>query len=197
MALTSITLPTTVKVIGDGAFDGCTGLTVAELPEGTTMVGFSVFYECTGLRTVKLPSTITSIGFEAFAGCPSITSVVSLSTTAPMLSESAFDETVYNTAELLVPDGSVDTYKTSDGWKLFKNIQVNNPSAIDNCADAALQVVVDGNRIRIEGAADNQPVEVYSLGGQLVYRGEASNIELPGSGMYLVKVARQTVKVVL
>lgn len=154
-------------------------------------------YECAGLLSVKFPSTVTSIGFEWFAGCPDIASVTSMSTTAPVLSESAFDTAVYDAAELLVPEGALATYKESDGWKLFKNVKEDNFSGIDACADKELTVMADGGRIVVEGADSSLPVEVYGVNGQLIYHGAASDIDVPGAGVYVVKVGKQTVKIVL
>lgn len=37
-----------------------------------------------------------------------------------------FTANVFNNATLYVPDGAIDTYKAAEGWKLFKNIAVNN-----------------------------------------------------------------------
>lgn len=39
-----------------------------------------------------------------------------------------FTKKVFNESTLYVPDGSIDTYKAADGWKLFKNIQANTRS---------------------------------------------------------------------
>ena len=39
-----------------------------------------------------------------------------------------FTANVFNNATLYVPDGAIDAYKAADGWKLFKNIAVNDRS---------------------------------------------------------------------
>lgn len=160
-------------------------------------VGATAFQNCESLREVVLSDSITAIGDSAFAGCSAITTVESLNPTAPILNETAFDTGVYAVANLFVPEGSLDSYQESDGWKLFANIKENISSGIDDCTGAELKVVADGGRICVEGAAPDLPVEIYSLGGQLVYRGVASDFEFSGTGFYLVKVADQTVKVVL
>lgn len=39
-----------------------------------------------------------------------------------------FTANVFNNATLYVPDGAIETYKAANGWKLFKNIAVNDRS---------------------------------------------------------------------
>ena len=63
------------RSIGNGAFEGCTGLTGVKLPPSITSIGDLAFYGCTGLTGVKLPPSITSIGNLAFYGCTGLTGV--------------------------------------------------------------------------------------------------------------------------
>ena len=64
-----------VTSIGNGAFNGCDGLTSVEIPNSVTSIGYSAFYNCTGLTSVTIPNSVTSIGEYAFAECSSLTSV--------------------------------------------------------------------------------------------------------------------------
>lgn len=69
--LTSVTIPATVKSIGENSFIDCTKVTELIYAEGcTTLLK-------TGLKSivsVSFPSTITSIEDEAFMGCTKLTS---------------------------------------------------------------------------------------------------------------------------
>lgn len=92
--LVGITLPSTLKSIGDGAFRGCTALGRIEWNAGncgdftSTTPPFSeaavyevvfgnqvkhipdyTFYKCTGLEEVSLPASVISIGEAAFRAC--------------------------------------------------------------------------------------------------------------------------------
>lgn len=94
--ITAITIPTTVKSIGDAAFGECRSLKSVTVPAGVTEIGVNMFKGCvalesaaieagitalpagaftgcTALTKVKLPAGITSIGNSAFAGCGSLT----------------------------------------------------------------------------------------------------------------------------
>ena len=60
---------TSNDVIGDRAFEGCSGLTSLNLPAGITSIGDWTFQGCSGLTSLTLPASITSIGGHAFWMC--------------------------------------------------------------------------------------------------------------------------------
>lgn len=70
-AVTSLTLPGSLRVIGHYAFDGCESLTGITVPSGVTEIG-SAFQNCTGLKFIVIPATVTSIQQFAFEGCTSL-----------------------------------------------------------------------------------------------------------------------------
>ena len=70
--MTSVSFPSTITSIGEGAFFNCTALTSIDLSgcTGLTTLNMSTFFQCTSLESVTLPSGLTSIGQSAFANCP-------------------------------------------------------------------------------------------------------------------------------
>ena len=64
-----------VTLIGEGAFDGCTGLSSINIPSGVTSIGRSAFSGCTGLTSINIPSGVTFINGSAFSGCTGLTSI--------------------------------------------------------------------------------------------------------------------------
>ena len=73
--ITSITLPETLKEIGDGAFLGCERLESVVIPNSVTKWGDYVFAYCLLLESVELPETLTTVGLYSFAGCESLENI--------------------------------------------------------------------------------------------------------------------------
>ena len=75
-AVTGITLPSTLKTIGDYAFQN-TGLTTITIPESVTKISDAAFQSCTALADVTLPSGLTKINDCTFQNCTSLENVYS------------------------------------------------------------------------------------------------------------------------
>lgn len=73
--LTSVTIPKTVRSIGELAFYQCTGLTSVTLPEGLQSIGKDAFCSCSGLTSIHVPSSVTSISEGAFWTCGNLASI--------------------------------------------------------------------------------------------------------------------------
>ena len=75
--MTSITIPSSVTNIGEGAFRGCTLLKNVTFEEGSnlTSIGNDAFRDCTALKEIEIPNNVTSIGYSAFGGCISLESI--------------------------------------------------------------------------------------------------------------------------
>ena len=73
--LTSLTLPAGITEIDDLAFAGCSRLTSLTLPAGITSIGDRAFEGCSGLTSLNLPAGITEIGDRAFMDCSGLTSL--------------------------------------------------------------------------------------------------------------------------
>ena len=72
---TTYTIPNSVKIIGDYAFQDCRNLTSIIIPNSVTTIGNSAFRSCSNLSSVTIGNSVTSIGSSAFWGCRSLTSV--------------------------------------------------------------------------------------------------------------------------
>jgi len=79
-ALQSITIPSTIKELGDYAFTGCSKLRKVVLSEGLEKIGVSVFQQCETLQRITIPSTVDYIGEFAFQNCLSLQSITIPST---------------------------------------------------------------------------------------------------------------------
>ena len=93
--LESITIPSSVRLIGSEAFAycrnlkkvvnnasittidnrlffNCGSLDSVIIPQTVTSIGWDAFYGCTNLKQIEIPSTVTSIGAYAFSNCRGI-----------------------------------------------------------------------------------------------------------------------------
>lgn len=66
-ALTSIILPSDLKVIPDEAFKDCVNLNEIKLPEGLSSIGVSAFQGCIKLEELNIPESVVSVGSYGFA----------------------------------------------------------------------------------------------------------------------------------
>ena len=96
----TVTVPSTVKSIGDRAFMNCNRLFTVELSDGLqsigaqafygckylsdlnlqdatalTSIGNEAFYDCRSIKTLTLPSSLTSLGTNVFDGCKKLTDI--------------------------------------------------------------------------------------------------------------------------
>ena len=106
-ALTSLTLPESIRTIGYGAFSFSV-LTKITLPEGLRFIGAEAFLHCSGLKEISFPSTLVYIGNDAFA--ESVLRQVVLPDGLAWLGERAF--AVGNLTSVVIP-GSVGEIRSS------------------------------------------------------------------------------------
>ena len=67
--LNSIQFPSSLRVIGASAFQGCSWLRALTLPTSVTTIGHDAFTECYNLVELNLPNSLDSIGSGAFSSC--------------------------------------------------------------------------------------------------------------------------------
>lgn len=72
--LQQIVIPSSVLKIGMEAFSGCENLQSIELSPSISNIEQGVFYNCKNLETIKIPSSISSIKENAFMGCANLKS---------------------------------------------------------------------------------------------------------------------------
>lgn len=116
-SLTSVTIPDSVTIIGDGTFSYCSGLTSVNIPSAVTYIGRTAFYVCRTLTSVTIPDSVTSIGNNAFTYCVNLASVTVKATTPPSLGADALTST--DNCPIYVPAASVNAYKAAANWSTY------------------------------------------------------------------------------
>lgn len=123
-------------------------------------------------------------------------SFTSLNTTPPSApSENVFKGIPRSDCTLFVPEESITSYSGSMGWSYFYNIQGIKNDHVETVEHNVVKVATADGAISISGA-DGAIAEIFSTSGTLLYRGSDATIKMP-HGIYIVKVAEMTTKVVL
>ena len=74
--ITEISIPASVKSIGDYAFGYCSNLASVNLPDGLTSIGGLAFRGCYSLESIVIPDSVTTLMYGTFEDCSSLTEVV-------------------------------------------------------------------------------------------------------------------------
>lgn len=113
-ALKNINLPEGLESIGAGAFSACEALEDVEIPNTVTEIGRNVFTANFELKSVKLPANLTAINNSTFNSCTSLESI-KLPQTITTIGNSAFSS-CWALTSVTIPENV-----TSIGLYAFKN----------------------------------------------------------------------------
>lgn len=138
-----VVIPANIVSVGDEAFAGCTALRSVEAEDGdkTLNCGENAFKDAPittlylGRDTSGLPfkdknelenltfgSQVSVIDPADFEGCERIKTVTVLAPTPPEVYKESFEDAVFTSAQLRVPDEIVGAYKAAAVWQQFANI---------------------------------------------------------------------------
>ncbi|MBO4827537.1 MAG: leucine-rich repeat protein [Prevotella sp.] len=169
-SLNSVTIPNSVTSIGGSTFYHCIGLTSITIPNSVTSIGSIAFRECSSLTSVTIGNSVREIGHRAFQDCFNITDVVSLIEMPFKIDSDTFAKDVKYNATLYVPKGTVEKYKSTEGWD-FTFIEEGVPAGIETNIDV------------------KQIANAYSVDGQLLIKEK--------KGINIIKMSDGTTKKVL
>ncbi|KAL7718663.1 Leucine rich repeat containing protein BspA family protein [Entamoeba marina] len=155
-----ITIPYTIKSIGDGCFCFCNSLTTINLLTNLTSLGDCCFYYCSQLRSITIPSTLTSLGNYCFSECSSITSI-NLSSTLKLLGDSCFS--FCESLESIILPSSLTSIGEGCFSYCLSLTSINLPSKLTSLKDNCFRYCASLKSI-------NLPSTIESFGKSCLYR---------------------------
>ncbi len=114
-AVTDVTLPTSLTLVGSNAFYFCTSLTDVDLNNVQNIASYA-FSGCTSLNNVVIPPTVTNIGVQVFYGCSSLSNVLCRPYYAPALGTDVFTDCDAG-LQICVP--ALGTYQNETNWTQY------------------------------------------------------------------------------
>ncbi|MBO7300171.1 MAG: leucine-rich repeat domain-containing protein [Tidjanibacter sp.] len=204
--ITTISLPSTVVQIENGAFSNCPNLvefrgplasedgmllisnsvilaviasvTECTIPDSVTSIGAGAFSNCTLLTSITLPDSVTSIGDEAFSGCTNLTNVTFEQTAPPVLGND-----VFNGVENLViniPEEAIMAYLCCNWPEEYKQkiVQLQNLSP-DDIAPEHMITYTTSDGLKLEKFPNKSDVVIHSYNdgiGLIVYSSPVTEI---------------------
>ena len=66
----TLTIPSSVEIIGANAFYGCIDLKTVNLSKNLRTIDFNAFRGCINLETINIPPNLKHVGSYAFYNCP-------------------------------------------------------------------------------------------------------------------------------
>lgn len=212
--LKEITIDDTIREIGARAFKN-TGLTKFEFSEGLTLVGAGALDDCIGLKTIEynvkklkftnsvfngnlekviIGSEVAEIGNSVFVKCQSIDVIEVNAATPPAITDLTFNSDAYGVSVLKVPYGCKETYRNSDVWKNFVNIEEQLPSSVDDLVETTGMVVyLNGCRMTLDTSGTAIPV--YDVNGMLKTTLSDGESRTLAPGIYFLHTEHKTYKI--
>lgn len=212
-ALEEVNIPDKITRIGEGAFFWNLRLRKINIPSTVTRIEKNAF-DSAPLDSIDIPAGVTFIGRNAFWNNRNLKKVYSRPVMPPITNEWT-DESSYlpflnsaDEATLYVPKGSADAYRASEVFAGFKNIveleawQWPTSIGTPTMPTDAYKVYGKAGTLHIEttgGAQEPVFVNVYSINGQVVWKGQVTNrMEVPlPQGLYVVQIGKRSYKVSL
>lgn len=167
--------------IGASAFQNCTSLTdLAFCETGNVDIGESAFSGCTGLTALTIPASVTSIGAKAFDSCNNVGEIIFEGKTPPTCGDNMISVGNVYKFQIIVPEGSEDTYKIKLGtslagyvdsarkYPLFVNgEQFTSRKSSISCGNGTAVFDVGKNTLTLTNATINSMGGHYGYGGAI------------------------------
>ena len=174
--LTNIVIPNSVTRIESGVFENCTSLISIVIPNSVTEMWDGVFYRCTSLTDVTLSSGMLHFESATFMYCISLTSII---IPDGVISIDGFDY-CSNLTSIVIPDSVINIH----GFSYCSNLtSIVFPDSVTYIGDGIFQ---DCTRLASVTIKAETPPE---LGSWAFVRSSLANIYVPASSVDAYKAA--------
>jgi|GEM_PF-3542591 len=182
--ITDVTVPETVRIIGDEAFAECRALEWIELPEEMISIGTAAFRDCEELLSVSIPNGITELKSAVFHGCKALASVT-LPSSLRSIAGKAFRDCV-SLDEIRFPKGTLSIGDEAfHSCKKLSTVIVESSDHIGNNAFAYCDALTHF----CIGSVGNTGIGVFT-------GSESVTVYAPRSGEFLSKAADSGAKTI-
>ena len=173
------TIPTSVTIIGNGAFSGCFIPKDFTISDSVKTIGNYAFSECSGLNSITIPNSVTNIGEGAFYNCTSLSNIYISDSVTHIGRMALYNTAWYNTLSNIYNDRYIYVGKVLYECKDYYSESVSIKNDTVGIADEAFSQCRYLTSIAI-------PNSVKSIGKRAFeYCGELSNISIPNSVEYI------------
>ena len=194
-------IPDGITKIGTHSFFACYPITYIHIPNSVKTIELFAFASCTDLDTVILGNSVDSIEVAAFRINDRLKTIYSMNPIPPAAHTGAFDSfnSFFIQCTLHVPAGSLQAYKNAEVWKNFKNIVENDFTGIERPSPDKAKIFGNKNSISFRNIEPGTDISIYDTTGKCIKTFAVDgDCEIPfPSGIYLIKYAGRTVKIIL
>ncbi len=142
--VTGLTIPGSVKNIGEYAFNCCSLADGLVIQDGVESIGAAAFFGCTGLKSVAIPGSVANIGESAFNGSDGLASVTIVDGADKTLETSAFN--CLGLQSVALPP----SVKTIGPAAIFPNVKTIYVGSGDTARMKGLLGAIDGSADFVE-----------------------------------------------
>lgn len=143
------------------------------VPDPVTTIGEAAFMGCTHLSEIMIGLQVSRVMDQAFYGCQSL-KIIQCKPTFPPMCDLAFEDIHFQECTLVIPNGSMESYKSADTWKNFKDMQ-------EESVYTSIRQVSD---------TTEKDKEFYTLNGLHI-----SESDLVKGQIYLLRIGNSTKKI--